>query len=121
MKEIGRMNVSKEMLDEIFNPEHRGVSVKDCVGQKICTVGFVLYDMEDGGFHLKFIDDNGVDYYTSSQVFIKDYMRLRQGTDDTTITITIEEGTSSKGRKYLTIKEAPKKTNNSDAWRNMTW
>ena len=77
MKEIGRFNVENEALDEVFDKEHKGTSVKDCVGGKLEVVGFVVYDNE-GSYHLKFFAKSGKkvveDFYTGSQVFIKDFM-----------------------------------------------
>ena len=121
MKEIGRKNVTKELTDMIFDKDHQGISVKDCVGIKLKVTRFIVYDMEDGTFHLKFFDDQENDYYTGSQVFIKDFMRLAKASGDEDFEITIEEGKSNKGRIYLTIPEAPKKESNSNKWKEMDW
>lgn len=121
MKEIGRKNVTKELTDMIFDKDHQGISVKDCVGRKLKVTRFLVYDMEDGTFHLKFFDDQEKDYYTGSQVFIKDFMRLAKASGDEDFEITVEEGKSNKGRSYLTIPEAPKKESNSNKWKEMDW
>ena len=123
MKELGRMNVTKEMLDEIFDKEHTGTSVKDVIGAKLTVRGFALYDVE-GKYHLKFFaesgQDNTEDFFTGSQVFIKDFMRLAKTVPDgETFTITVCEGESKKGRKYLYIDEAPKSNTNNTDWRNI--
>ena len=115
MKEIGRFNVENEALDEVFDKEHKGTSVKDCVGGKLEVVGFVVYDNE-GSYHLKFFAKSGKkvveDFYTGSQVFIKDFMRLANSLEleeGDSFKITIAEGESKQGRKYLYIEEAPKR------------
>lgn len=124
MKELGRFNVTKEILDEIFDKEHTGTSVKDVIGAKLTVTGFALYTTDDGKFHLKFFAESGQgnteDFYTGSQVFIKDFMRIAKTVPDgETFTITVCEGESKKGRKYLYIDEAPKSTINNTDWRNI--
>lgn len=121
MKEIGRRNVTKELTDMIFDKDHKGISVKDCIGRKITVTKFLVYDMEDGTYHLKFFDNEDRDYYTGSQVFIKDFMRLAKSMGEADFIITVEEAKSNKGRSYLTIPEAPKKESNSDAWKEIDW
>lgn len=123
MKELGRYNVTKEMLDEIFDKEHKGTAVKDVIGAKLTVTGFALYDL-DGSYHLKFFAESGQgnteDFYTGSQVFIKDFMRIAKNVPNgETFTITVCEGESKKGRKYLYIKEAPKSTINNIDWRTI--
>ena len=123
MKELGRMNVTKEMLDEIFDKEHKGTSVKDVIGAKLTVTGFALYDVE-GKYHLKFFAESGQgnteDFFTGSQVFIKDFMRIAKNVPDgETFLITVCEGESKKGRKYLYIDEAPKSISNNTDWRNI--
>ena len=123
MKEIGRMNVTKEQLDEVFDKEHKGTSVKDVIGAKLNVTGFALYDVE-GTYHLKFFADSGQgnteDFFTGSQVFIKDFMRIAKNVPDgETFLITVSEGESKKGRKYLYIEEAPKTKSNNTDWRNI--
>lgn len=128
MKEIGRFNVENEALDEVFDKEHKGTSVKDCVGGKLEVVGFVVYDNE-GSYHLKFFAKSGKkvveDFYTGSQVFIKDFMRLANSLEleeGDSFKITIAEGESKKGRKYLYIEEAPKREpRDVNGWRNVEW
>lgn len=128
MKEIGRFNVGNEALDEVFDKEHKGTSVKDCVGGKLEVVGFVVYDNE-GSYHLKFFAKSGKkaveDFYTGSQVFIKDFMRLANSLEleeGDSFKITIAEGESKKGRKYLYIEEAPKREpRDVNGWRNVEW
>lgn len=128
MKEIGRFNVENEALDEVFDKEHKGTSVKDCVGGKLEVVGFVVYDNE-GSYHLKFFAKSGKkvveDFYTGSQVFIKDFMRLANSLEleeGDSFKITIAEGESKKGRKYLYIEEAPKREpRDVNGWLNVEW
>lgn len=127
MKLIGIKNMSKDALDEIFDKEHKGTSVKDIVGAKLTVVGFAVYD-DEGTYKLKFLADSGQgkteDFYTSSQVFIKDFMRLAKLHDEDEnmkYEITVCEGESQKGRKYLYIEEAPKKESKASAWRNIEW
>ena len=125
MKELGRMNVTKEQLDEIFDQEHKGTSVKNCIGAKITVTGFALYVTdEDNKYHLKFFGESGQgnteDFFTGSQVFIKDFMRIAQNVPDgESFLITVCEGESKKGRKYLYIEEAPKTTTNNNNWRSI--
>lgn len=125
MKELGRMNVTKEMLDEIFDKEHTGTSVKDVIGAKITVTGFTLYINEDDNkYHLKFFGDSGQgnteDFFTGSQVFIKDFIRMAKNVPDgESFLITVCEGESKKGRKYLYIDEAPKTTASNSEWRNL--
>lgn len=123
MKELGRYNVTKEQLDEIFDKEHKGTAVKDVIGAKLTVTGFALYDI-DGSYHLKFFADAGQgnteDFFTGSQVFIKDFMRLAQTVPDgETFTITVCEAESKKGRKYQYIEEAPKTNADNPNWRDM--
>lgn len=120
MKEIGRRNVTKEITDVLFDKAHKGTSVKDATDYSITVHGFVVYDMGDNTYHLKFIDKDDIDYYTSSQVFIREFMRIAKTTDDDFV-VTPTEATSSKGRKYITIKEAIPAGGNNDAWKNINW
>lgn len=123
MKELARVNVTKEQLDEIFDQEHKGTSVKDVIGATIKVVGFSLYDVE-GSYHLKFFGDSGQgnheDFFTSSQVFIKDFLRTaKQFEDGEPFDIIIAQGESKKGRKYLYIENAPTTKSNNTDWRNI--
>lgn len=123
MKELARVNVTKEQLDEVFNQEHKGTSVKDVVGAHIMVTGFTLYDHE-GNYHLKFFGDSGQgnheDFYTGSQVFIKDFMRLAQTKEDgETFEVIVSEGESKKGRKYLYVENTPTTKSNNTDWRNI--
>lgn len=122
MKELGRANVTKEQLDVVFDKEHKGISVKDVVGSVINVAGFVVYDMGDNTFHLKFFDDNKNDFYTSSQVFIKDFMRYAKEVDTIPFTITVAEGESKKGRKFLFVTESRNNDRTAnDNWKNINW
>ena len=121
MKEIGRFNVSKEITDMLFDKEHKGNSVKDNIDVEMLVTGFIIYDMEGDGYHLKFITHDDKDYYTSSQVFIKEFMRIAKNAEDKPFIVTPIEATSSKGRKYLSIKESIPKSTDNDAWKNMNW
>lgn len=126
MKEIGRFGIDNGALDEVFDKEHKGTSVKDCIGGKLEVTGFALYDNE-GTLHLKFFAKSGKkkveDFYTSSQVFIKDFVRLAQSLEleeGDSFKVTVCEGESKKGRKYLYIEEAPKREpRDVNGWRNM--
>lgn len=129
MKEIGRFNVENGALDEVFDKEHKGTAVKDCIGGKLEIVGFVVYDNE-GSYHLKFFAKAGKkgaveDFYTGSQVFIKDFMRLANSLEleeGDSFKITVAEGESKKGRKYLYIEEAPKREpRDTNGWRHIEW
>lgn len=121
MKEIGRRNVSKELTDLMFDKDHKGIAVKDIIGTTVSVVGFVIYDMGDGTYHLKFVDAGGADYYTSSQVYIKEFMRIAKTTaDDAVFDATAIEAESKKGRKYITIKESIPSVA-SDEWKNINW
>lgn len=131
MKEIGRTsNVTKEMTDKIFEEGHKGISVGDNVGTKVLVDAFTLYvDEKDGKtlFSLKFWDNEGQDWYTGSQVFIKDFMRLaKEKLEEATnmfpepMQITICKEKSQSNRDYYYIEEAPKKEA-STAWRSMEW
>ena len=122
MKEIGRKNVTQEKLDTLFDMSHTGISVKDTVGQKIIVTGFVVYDMEDGSYHLKFFDIDDKDYYTSSQIFIKDFMRLAEEMDDEeTFTIEPKAGKSRKGRSYLYLNNDSEDRTTNDNWKSINW
>lgn len=122
MKELGRANVTKEQLDVVFDKEHKGISVKDVVGSVINVSGFVVYDMGDNTFHLKFFDDKENDFYTSSQVFIKDFMRYAKEVDTIPFTITVAEGESKKGRKFLFVTESRNNDRTAnDNWKNINW
>ena len=118
MKEIGRFNVTREQLDAIFAEGHDGIRISDKVGSKINVAGFVIYDMEDNTKSLKLFDDTGRDYYTGSQVFIKNFILFAQQLDDTEFpaTITVTEGKSKTGKKYYSIEEAPVSSSN---WRDI--
>lgn len=121
MKEIGRFNVTREQLDAIFAEGHNGISVSTMADKKIVVAGFVVYDNEDNSKSLKFIDTAGRDYYTSSQVFIKNFILYMQSKEDADfpVDITVKEGKSAKGRKYLTIEESIGSGGNNNDWRNM--
>lgn len=121
MKEIGRFNVTREQLDAIFTEGHDGIPVNTMVGCPINVDGFVVYENEDQSKSLKFFDTQGRDYYTGSQVFIKNFIMYLQTKEDDEfpVTVTVKEGTSQKSkRKYLTIEEGSAGANNG-AWRNM--
>ena len=66
----------------------------------------------------KIIDDAERDYYTGSQVFIKNFILYAQSFEDDAfpITITVAEGKSKTGKKYYTIEEAPSTSSN---WREI--
>ena len=135
MKEIGRTaNVTKEMTDKVFAQDHKGIAVKDNVGTKVQVDAFTVYQKSKAngddvdGFVLKFWDTEGNDWYTSSEVFVKDFMRMAQLNVDMetnmfmepmTITIRTEKAQKS-GKNYYYIEEAPKKEP-SQAWKEMTW
>ena len=123
MKEIGRFGVTREMLDDVFSEGHNGISIATKVGSKIQIRGFALYEVEDGGKSLKLFDTEGRDYYTQSQVFIRNTIEYFQTKEDEEfpIEITVVEVTSKKGRKYLTIEEAVSGDGNNDGWRSVTW
>lgn len=121
MKEIGRFNVTREQLDEIFTEGHSSIAINTMVGKPISVAGFAIYDNEDkeGSKSLKIIDDAGRDYYTGSQVFVKNFILYAQSfeDDDFPITITPSEGKAkTSGKKYYSIEEAP--TSNSN-WRDI--
>ena len=119
MKEVGRFNVTREQLDAIFAEGHNGIAINTMVDKVIEISGFVLYDMEeDNAKQVKIIDTSGRDYYTGSQVFIKNLMLYLQtkNDDEFPVTVTVKDSESKKGRKYLTIEEA---VGNNDGWRNM--
>lgn len=121
MKEIGRFNVTREQLDAIFAEGHDGIPVNTMVGCPINVAGFVVYENEDNTKSLKFFDTQGRDYYTGSQVFIKNFIMYLQTKEDDEfpVQVTVKEGTSQKSkRKYLTIEEGSAGANNG-AWRNM--
>ena len=118
MKEIGRFNVTREQLDNIFTECHSSIAINTMVGTPICVAGFAIYDNEDDTKSLKIIDDAGRDYYTGSQVFIKNFILYAQTFEDDAfpIIITPSEGKSKTGKKYYSIEEAP--TSNSN-WRDI--
>lgn len=123
MKEVGRFNVTREQLDAIFAEGHNGIAINTMVGKQINVAGFVIYDMEEEGNakQVKLIDDSGRDYYTGSQVFIKNLILYLQtkNDEDFPVSITVKESESKKGRKYLTIEEAVGSSGNNDGWRSM--
>lgn len=122
MKEIGRKNVTQEKLDTLFDISHTGISVKDTIGQTIVVTGFVVYNMEDGSYHLKFFDNNDKDYYTSSQIFIKEFMRLAKEMDDEeTFTIEPKTGKTRKGRSYLYLNDDSEDRTTNDNWKSINW
>lgn len=127
MKEIGRINVTKEMLDVVFDKEHTGTSISTTVDKNLCITGFVLYDMEDGSYHIKVWDKDGADYYTSSQCWIRAFMRYVKSTydvdaiDKISLSVTTQEGKSNKGRRFLTIFEAPSEFRARNEWKTMNW
>ena len=123
MKQIGiTANVTQEMKDVIFAEGHKGIAVSDNVGTKVQVDGFALFEKRkdagdrDDGFVLKFWDIEGNDWYTSSSVFIKSFMRMvKMVFDDDTgnlsqnLFITVKKEKSKSGRDYYDIEEAPKK------------
>ena len=122
MKQIGRFNVTREQLDKVFEENHAGVPISSMVGKELVIDGFVVYDMGDNTKSIKIFDIAGRDFYTSSQVFIKNLVEYFQTLDDSDFpaTIHVVEAKSSKGRTYYTIEEAvPGENNNS--WRNITF
>lgn len=123
MKELGRYNITREQLDEIFTEGHNGISIATMVDKIIVVSGFAIYAGEDGAKSLKIIDTAGRDYYTSSQVFVKNFIIYMQSKQDADfpVDITVKEATSKKGRKYLTIEEAASGDGNNDGWRNLTF
>lgn len=126
MKEIGRVNVTKEQLDVIFSNGHNGIPMNTTIDKTIEIDGFAIYDNEDGTYHLKYIDTDGNDYYTSSKVFIREFMRLAKerdvNEDNSPFIITAKEGTSNKGRKYYYIEEAKSVMDKPrDTWKSIEW
>ena len=122
MKQIGRFNVTREQLDKVFEENHAGVPISSMVGKELVIDGFVVYDMGDNTKSIKIFDIAGRDFYTSSQVFIKNLIEYLQTLDDTDFpaSVHIEEVQSNKGRKYYTIKEAVSSANN-DSWRTINF
>ena len=122
MKQIGRFNVTREQLDKVFEENHAGVPISSMVGKELVIAGFVVYDMGDNTKSIKIFDIAGRDFYTSSQVFIKNLIEYLQTLDDTDFpaSVHIEEVQSNKGRKYYTIKEAVSSANN-DSWRTINF
>ena len=133
MKEIGRTsNVTKEMTDQIFEKDHKGISVADNAGTKVQVDAFTLYQKDpikdkSDDFVLKFWDVEGQDWYAGSQIFIKSFMRMiKEHIDLNTnllpepMEITITATKSSKGFNYYDIAEAPK-AQPSKAWLDMGW
>lgn len=118
MKELGRFNVTREQLDLIFTEGHQSIAINTMIGTPICVSGFVIYDNEDNTKSLKIIDDAGRDYYTGSQVFIKNFILYAQSFEDDQfpITITPIEGKSKTGKKYYSIEEA---LSGSSDWRSI--
>lgn len=123
MKEVGRYNVTKDQTDIVFDRDHSGISIGTMAGKSIEVVGFIIYDNEDGSYHLKVWDKDERDYYTSSQVFIKNFIKYMKLFEDLDAAIPVEvspvEIKSNKGRSYLSFTEAPSAESNNDAWRNL--
>ena len=122
MKQIGRFNVTRDQRDKVFEEIHAGVPISSMVGKELVIDGFVVYDMGDNTKSIKIFDIAGRDFYTSSQVFIKNLIEYLQTLDDTDFpaSVHIEEVQSNKGRKYYTIKEAVSSANN-DSWRTINF
>lgn len=122
MKQIGRFNVTREQLDKVFEENHAGVPISSMVGKELVIDGFVVYDMGNNTKSIKIFDIAGRDFYTSSQVFIKNLIEYLQTLDDTDFpaSVHIEEVKSTKGRTYYTIKEAVSSANN-DSWRTINF
>ena len=135
MKQIGiTANVTQEMKDVIFAEGHKGIAVSDNVGTKVQVDGFALFEKRkdagdrDDGFALKFWDVEGNDWYTSSSVFIKSFMRMAQAAVDIetnmfvepmTITICSKKAQKS-GNSYYDIEEAPQKETDQ-SWKSIDW
>ena len=135
MKEIGRTsNVTKEMTDKVFAQDHKGIAVADNVGTKVMVDAFCIYEKSKAagddvdGYVLKFWDTEGNDWYTSSAVFVKSFMRMAKLQLDMEynlfpepMQVTIKKVKSSKtGRDYYDIEEAPSKEP-SQAWKEIDW
>ena len=122
MKQIGIFNVTRNQLDNVFTEGHKGIAINTMGGKSIKIEGFVIYQMDDGSKSIKIFDTDGRDYYTSSQVFIKNLIEYLQTLDDADFptTVNIVEEKSQKGRTYYTIAEAIK-THDNNAWRNLTF
>ena len=122
MKQLAIFNVTRNQLDNIFEKGHKGIPVSDMVDKAIDLDGFALYKTDDGDLTIKIVDKDGRDYFTYSQVFIKNLMEYLKTVDDndfpTTIHVTSEK--SKKGGKtYYSIKEAI--NSNSTDWRSLTF
>ena len=122
MKEIGRQNLSQETINKWFEKDHKGHSISELTDKTVDINGFVIYDNE-GGYHLKFETIDGTDFYASSQVFIKDFMRIAKNANDAPFKITTKEGTSKKNRKFYFVEEASKYSEKKahDEWKSMEW
>ena len=122
MKQIGIFNVTRNQLDNVFTEGHKGIAINTMAGKSIKIEGFAIYQMDDGSKSIKIFDTDGRDYYTSSQVFIKNLMEYLQTLDDSDFpaTVNVVEEKSQKGRTYYTIAEAIK-TFDNNAWRNLTF
>ncbi len=122
MKQIGIFNVTRNQLDNVFTEGHKGIAINTMGGKSIKIEGFVIYQMDDGSKSIKIFDTDGRDYYTSSQVFIKNLIEYLQTLDDADFptTVNVVEEKSQKGRTYYTIAEAVNTFDNS-AWRNLTF
>lgn len=121
MKEVGRFNVTREQLDAIFAEGHDGISISTMVGSKIQIAGFAIYENDDNTRSIKIIDTAGRDYYTTSQVFVKNLILFLQSKDDDEfpVEITVSQATSKKGRTYLTIEEAIGSDGDNNNWRSI--
>ena len=122
MKQIGIFNVTRNQLDNVFTEGHKGIAINTMAGKSIKIEGFVIYQMDDGSKSIKIFDTDGRDYYTSSQVFIKNLIEYLQTLDDVEFpaTVNIVEEKSQKGRTYYTIAEAVN-TFDNNAWRSLTF
>ena len=122
MKQIGIFNVTRNQLDNVFTEGHKGIAINTMAGKSIKIEGFVIYQMDDGSKSIKIFDTDGRDYYTSSQVFIKNLIEYLQTLDDAEFpaTVNIVEEKSQKGRTYYTIAEAVN-TFDNNAWRSLTF
>lgn len=122
MKQIGIFNVTRNQLDNVFTEGHKGIAINTMVGKSIKIEGFAIYQMDDGSKSIKIFDTDGRDYYTSSQVFIKNLVEYLQtlNDDDFPATVNVVEEKSQKGRTYYTIAEAVS-TFDNNAWRNLTF
>ena len=122
MKQIGIFNVTRNQLDNVFTEGHKGIAINTMGGKSIKIEGFAIYQMDDGSKSIKIFDTDGRDYYTSSQVFIKNLIEYLQTLEDDEFpaTVNVVEEKSQKGRTYYTIAEAVN-TFDNNAWRSLTF